>query len=207
MNLVGFIRENLLLEGQEVPLWRAEAQLRRLRQALVWTAVPVVLFGGLLAYRWPAAKARGVRILVERLATTDTIALEAYRQGISEVEGQAVQAYHDPSLSEDQRMDKIRLKVAIRDQLMQRRKAAEVVLDRATRSQVALPARIYGWTPFSDPFTGQAYLASATRQEVGRASFTAAMISPEQAEFLHLVAKLSHPAAPALDQDTLKFIK
>lgn len=198
MSLKSLFSRYFLLTDQEVPLFRAESQLRFFRRTAICSCSIAVSFGILLAYRWPMAKARALRILVERQVAIDSLAISMYDQGILEVTQAAVKGFRDESIEEDKRQANFNSLAAVRSQLIAHRDATSIALNLALRARSSLPHRLGGSTPWVDAISGQAFPADASRKEMGWTLFQIALRSPEQTRFLKLAAALGHPMAPDL---------
>lgn len=147
---------------EEIPLEVAERRLRVLRLAVANVAVPVVGLALVLGHVWPLARARAMRILLQRHEAEVEIGLAAYLRGIAEVDDLSGRILADSQVPPADRLAKYRALSRIRDTFRLRAEAAEVVLARADAAERALPRRLWPWTPWTDPLTGATYPADAS---------------------------------------------
>lgn len=188
-----WLRQQATLRGCEVEADRARVHLSVLRKALLWVLIPDLVLGGILVYRWPAAKAQALRILIDRQVVQADLAVHMFDQGIAEVTHLAYLTAQPEALAQPHGQAQFRAKVEILDRLKANREAMGVALDQAKKVQVALPSRLWGWTPWTDPLTGQAFPAIASRSEIADGLYQTLANSDEQRGWLLTVAVASKP--------------
>jgi len=185
------------LRSADVPAERAQAQLAALRRLLVWILIPDLVFGGiLLGYRWPTAKARALRILVERQAVQCDLAVLMYGQAISEVTNLAFGLCKPEALALPRGQDKLFAMDLVRSGLEDNRQAMLLAQATAHLAQAALPSRIWGSTRWKDPLTGMSFPANASREVITAGLFRHLERSREQQGWLLAVSRASRPSIP-----------
>jgi len=189
--------EVITLQSAEVPSERAQAHLAALRKLLVWILVPDLVFGGiLLGYRWPTAKARALRILVERQAVQCDLAVLMYGQAISEVTNLAFGLCQPEALALPHGQDKLFAMDLVRSGLEDNKQAMLMAQTTAHQAQAALPDRIWGSTPWRDPLSGMSFPANASREEIAAGLLHHLLRSKEQQGWLLAVSRASRPSVP-----------
>jgi hypothetical protein len=66
-------------------------------------------------------------------------------------------------------------------------------LEQSRKAQAALPSRLWPWTRWTDPLTGQAFAAKASREEIADGLYHHLLDSDEQRGWLLTLAVASKP--------------
>jgi len=188
--------EAITLRNTDVSADRAWRQLQALRKVIFWVLVFDLAVGiPLLFVRWPTAKARALRILVERHVAQCDLAVRMYQEAVSEVIPIAYKRSLPEALAQPHGADDLLATAAVLDRLEANRDAMAKAQETAHQAQAALPARLWWWTPWTDPLTGKSFQADATREQIGESLFQDLRKSPEQRGWLLAVSQASRPKA------------
>ena len=195
---IRLFRRVIFLDGIDIAKAETEWQIRALRLALKVCLIPALVLGGILAVRWPVARAQALRIFMERHLAQTAVAAEAYKVGVSDVTTLALQAAHEDGKTEEERASNFLRLAAVQTELEAHRQAMLQASQAAIKAQKALPARLYDSTAWVDPITGQAFRADATRPEIAAALVDQGAHGGDFRGWLNLVRTCVNQGAPAL---------
>jgi len=186
--------EATTLRYTEVSADRAWRELQAFRKVILWVVLLDLAVGlPLFFVRWPIAKARALRILVERQVVQCDLAVQMYKEAVSEVILIAYKRSLPEALAQPHGVDDLLATAAVLDRLEANRDAMVKAQKTAHQAQAALPGRLWWWTPWADPLTENSFRADATREQIAEALYQGLRKSPEQQGWLLAVSQASQP--------------
>ena len=186
--------EAITLRHTDVSADRAWRQLQALRKVIFWVLAFDLAVGVPLYFvRWPTAKARALRILVERQVAQCDLAVRMYQEAVSEVIPIAYKRSRPEALAQPHGADDLMATAAVLDRLDSNLEAMAEAQKTAHLAQAALPGRLRWWTPWTDPLIGKSFRADATREQIAEVLYEDLRKSPEQRGWLLAVSQASRP--------------